>query len=166
MILLFVGLGSTVFGQKDAVTKYFDKYKNDDRFTTVYVSPKMFQMIAQVAQEEYDEDIVEMVRELEGLHILTTEHNSAQFYKEAIATINTNQYEELMTVRDGGQNVKFMVKDQEGGNVVNELLLLVGGEDEFVLLSFVGKIYLDKVAKLAKNLNINGAEHLRKLDKE
>ena len=74
-------------------------------------------------------------------------------------------YEELMTVKDGDSNVSFLIKDSDGGNIVNELLLLVGGQEDFVLMSFSGKIPLDKVSKLAKSINIDGAEHLDKLNK-
>ena len=37
------------------------------------------------------------------------------------------------------------------GDTINELLLLVGGEDEeFVLISFIGSIDLNEVGKLSK----------------
>lgn len=152
-------------GQNDAVTKYFDQYRDDDRFTMVSINKKMFELIANIAEEEVDAELLEMLNEMQGLKILTTKDNPAAFYKEAISKINTNEYEELMTVRDKDQNIRFMVKDQSGGKVVNELLLLVGGEEDFALLSFVGKIYLNKIAKLAKNMDINGIEHLEKLEK-
>lgn len=164
-LVLFCFVGSLI-GQSNAIDKYFDQYKDDERFTMVYVSPKMIQMAAQIAEESVDEDITNMLKDLEGLKILKTDVNPIAFYEEAIKKINTKDFEELMTVRDQGQNVKFLVKDEDNGNIVNELLLLVGGEDEFVLLSFVGKIQLDKVAKLAKQLNVTGSEHLEKLDKE
>ena len=151
--------------QGDAITKYFEKYQDDDRFTVISISPKMFQLIANFSEEDVDDEVLEMVKELRGLKILTTDVNPKEFYKEAVAKINTKEYEELMTIRDGDQNVQFLVKDQESKNIVNELLLLVGGDDDFVLMSFAGKIHLDKIAKLAKNMNIDGAEHLEKLDK-
>jgi len=151
--------------QDDAITKYFNKYQDDERFTMVSISPKMFQMIAQMAEEEADPETLEMLQQLKGLKILTTENDPGSFYKEAISMIDTNEYEELMTVREKDQNIQFLVKDQEGGNIVNELLLLVGGDNDFVLMSFVGKIQLDKIAQLAKNMDIDGVKHLEKLEK-
>ncbi|MBT8190368.1 MAG: DUF4252 domain-containing protein [Saprospiraceae bacterium] len=163
ILICFVG---SVSGQKNAIDKYFNQYKDDERFTMVYISPKMFEMAVKVAEENVDEEVVEMLKEIEGLKILTTDTDPNNFYKEALKKINTKEYEELMTVRDQGQNVQFLVKDQQNGDIVNELLLLVGGDDEFVLMSFVGKINLNKIGKLAKNMSINGTEHLMKLDKE
>ena len=66
-----------------------------------------------------------------------------------------------MTVKDKGDNVKFLTKGN--GDVVDELLLLVGGADDFVLMSFVGKLDLNKISKLANKLDIQGSEHLDKL---
>ena len=164
---VMLAFGPALFAQNDAITKYFDQYKDNESFTIVNVSPKLFEMLATIAQEEIDDpEILEMIKEMEGLKILKTEETPMKYYEEAISKIDTRGYEELMTVRDEGQNVRIMVKDEDGGNIVNEMLLLVGGEDEFVLLSFVGKLHLNKLAKLAKNMDIDGMEHLEELDKD
>lgn len=166
IIILALFLGSTSYGQADAIDSYFSQYKDDERFTMVYVSPKMFQMLSKVgaaAEEDIDPEIINMVSNLKGLKILTTEENASEIYEEAISKINTSMYDELMTVRSEGDNVKFLVRDSDGGNIVQELLLLVGG-DEFVMMSFVGDIDLRLVGKLAKTIDMKGANHLEKLD--
>jgi hypothetical protein len=160
---MMVGFVGMAFSQADAIEKYFEKYMEDENFTVVYISPKMFELVAKVTPEDMDQDVKDVIKDLKGLRILTTEYNTAAFYKEAKSKINTNEYEVLMTVRDDGNNVEFLVKDT--GDVINELLLLVGG-DEFVLMSFVGNIDLNKIAKLAKNIDIDGMEHLDKLKEE
>jgi len=162
-VLLFMGISAS--GQNDAITKYFNQYRDDDRFTMVSINKKMFELIANVAEEDVDDEVMEMLKEMDGLKILTTSDNPKRFYDEAIAKFNTEEYAELMTVRDKNQNIRFMVKDKDGGKIVDELLLLVGGDEEFVMLSFVGKIYLNKIGKLAKGMDIDGIEHLEKLDK-
>lgn len=160
LAMMVVAIASS-FGQADAIEKYFDKYMDDENFTVVYISPKMFQMISKIAPDDMDQDTKDVIKDLKGLRILTTEYNTKAFYKEAKSLINTGEYEILMTVRDEGTNVEFLVKDT--GDVINELLLLVGG-DEFVMMSFVGNIDLDKISKLANSLDIDGAKHLDKLD--
>lgn len=155
---------TAVNGQADAIGQFFEKYRNNSEFTQINISPKMFEMFSQMDDSgDMDDETMEMIKSLKGLKILTTESNPRQYYKEFITKVSTTGYEELMTIRDGDSDVKFLVKDSDGGNIVNELLLLVGGEEDFVLMSFVGKIALDKVGKLAKNINISGSEHLDKL---
>ena len=49
-----------------------------------------------------------------------------------------------------GDNVEFLIK--ESNNVIQELLLLSGGKEEFVLLSFMGNLDLNKITRLAKEI--------------
>jgi hypothetical protein len=150
--------------QNDAITRFFSKYSEDERFTTVYVSQKMFQLVAKVETDDADwNSMREVIKDLGGLRVLTCDSitDGVQLYKEALSKVPQNEYSELLTVRDGQENVRIWIKDQ--GNIINELLLLVGAPDEFVLLSFVGKIDLEKIGSLSKTLDIKGAQHLDKI---
>ena len=162
--LVFVFAYGFSFGQQDAIDKYFSKYKDNDDFTVVYISPKMFSMISKLDDDDLDDDMRDAIKGVRSLKILTTDRDGIKFYKEAKSLINTSEYEVLMTVRDDDSDIEFLVKDSEDGNVVNELLLLVGSVDDFVLLSFFGDIHLDKLSKLAESIEIDGMEHLDKLD--
>ncbi len=161
LLVAFVFSGSTVFGQLDAIEKYFENYMDDEDFSVVYVSPKMFKMVAKVVDEDTNKEIADVVKDLKGLRILKTSKDSRAFYKEAKSKINTKEYEVLLTARDEGQNIEFLTK--ESGDIIHELLLLVGGADDFVLMSFVGDLDLNKLGKLAKSLDIDGAEYLEEL---
>jgi len=160
---------ATAYSQSDAITKYFDKYMEDEQFDMVYISPKMFELIASIELGGDDEEgeVMEIIKELKGLRVLSFEGDSTLapgYYKEAKSKIDINSYEELITARDGDENVHIMVKSE--GDIINELFVLVGGGDEFTLLSFVGNIDLKKVGKLARMLDIDGMEHLQKVDDE
>ncbi len=153
--------------QNDAISRFFSKYADDERFTSVYVSPKMFQLVAKIDTDDEDwQKIREVVKDLGGLRVLTADSigNGDALYKEALAKVPVAEYAELLTVRDGQENVRIWIK--ESGNIIDELLLLVGAPDEFVLLSFTGKIDLDKISALSKSLDIDGVEHLNKIKKE
>ena len=162
-ILLFLGL--SVNAQNDAIDRFFETYQDNEEFTMVYVSPKMFQMFAKVAGDELDAELQGLVNDLEGLKVLKTETNSLQVYKDAIKKIPTNEYELLMTARDDGQNIKILTKTK-GEDIIEELLLLVGGEEEFILVSFVGNINLNDLAKVASKMDIEGVKHLEKLGQD
>ena len=167
MIAIAALIGVTgLNAQNDAIDRFFEQYQNDENFTMVYVSPKMFQLVAKVATEELDQDLNDVVSNLKGLKVLKTEVNPLQVYKEANNKIDTKDYELLLTARDQGQNVNFFTKTSGNDDVVEELLLLVGGENEFVLLSFVGTLDLAKIARIAKKMDIDGAEHLGKLEEK
>ncbi|HLO54334.1 MAG TPA: DUF4252 domain-containing protein [Saprospiraceae bacterium] len=161
-IAMFISFAS--FAQVDAIERFFKDYQEDQNFTVVYVSPKMFQMVSKATDGGTDQELAAIVKDLKGLRILTTEVNPDKIYKEANKRLNIKEYEELVTVRDKDSNVRFVTKETNG--MISELLLLVGGKDDFVMMSFVGNIDLNKIAKLAKKLDIDGAEHLEKVNKK
>lgn len=152
-----------IFGQNDAIDRFFQSYQENEDFTMVFVSPRMFQMVSKVIEGQDDEDIKDLVKDIKGLKILSTEVDPLTYYNEASKMIPTESYEVLMTVRDKGSNVRFLTKESSG-DVIEELLLLVGGEDNFTLMSFVGTLDLNKIAKLAKKIDIDGAEFLENLE--
>ena len=163
LMLLFFSVSMNA--QVDAIDRFFEKYQDNEEFTMVYVSPKMFEMFATVAGDELDAELKGLVKDLKGLKVLKTETNSLEIYKDAVKKIPTNEYELLMTARDDGQNIKILTKTK-GEDVIEELLLLVGGNDEFILVSFVGNINLNDLAKIAGKMDIDGVKHLEKLGQD
>ena len=155
-ILLLMGLATFTQAQAQtdisAIDKYFQQYVEDDRFTVVYISSKLLGMFEQLDIETEMDDaetqaIIDIAKDIKGIRILVAEENAAGFYEEAKQKIDTKEYEVLMTVRNKGEeNVDFLIK--EDNDLINELLLLVGGQEEFVLLSFVGKVDMEKISKL------------------
>ena len=152
------------FAQNNAIEKYFQKYEDKESFTSVYVSEYMFSLFADIDMKNAeDKEVMEILQGLKSLQVLTTEEDGQKYYEEAIKLIDQSEYKMLMKVKDGNTNVRFLIKKE--GNEVKELLLLVGG-DEFVLLSIMGNIDLKKISKLAKLMDIQGMEHLNKVEEE
>ncbi len=165
--LLFCFLLLPMFGiAQNGIQKFFEDYTGDENFTEVIITPKMFQMIARIDLKDPDaQEIKNILADLKSLHILTTETNPLFYYKEALNRFKSTDYEVLMTVRDKDENVRFLTKEDSNG-VIKELLLLVGGKKDFVLISFVGNIDLAKISRLANKLDVKGMEHLKDLNKK
>jgi endo-1,4-beta-D-glucanase Y len=161
MILATVNVS---LAQSDAIEKFFKDYQDNENFSVVYVSPKMFKMVSKATSEQNNQDLSSVLQDLKGLRILSTKLNPEKIYREANQRLAVKEYEELMTVKEKNSNVRFLTK--ESGNTITELLLLVGSAEEFTMLSFTGNIDLNKISKLAKSLDIQGAEHLDKIEKK
>lgn len=165
LVAISIGLLSQVNGlaQADAITKYFNKYVEDERFTVIYISPKMFQMFEKMdlnLNDKEAEAVMKVAKDLKGLRILMAEENTLGLYEEAIKMINTKEYEPLMTIRSKREdNVQFLVKTTTDNNFVDELLLLVGGSDSFVLMSFVGRIDLSKISEMSEAFDEDSKEN-------
>jgi hypothetical protein len=157
-------LSTGVFAQDDAIGKFFGKYVDDSRFSMVSVSPKMFRLLSKVNWDTIPADIKQTVTKLQSLRIISTETTPRAFYKEALSIIDRKEYEELITVRDKSDDIHFMIK--ESGGIIHELLMVTADGEEFTMMSFVGDIDLDKLARLSSSLDIKGMENLKNAKKK
>ena len=152
------------------VDKIFDKYAGKEGFTTVNISKEMFQMLLSMADDKdtSGREMKKMMGQLSGLKVLTCNADSikpgqaAAFYNEAAAVFAPSVYKELMTINDDGDNVRFLTK-QDGSGKINEMVMLMKGKKEVVVMSLTGIIDLSTVSKLSKTMNIKGMEELKNL---
>ncbi len=166
-ILVFVMTGTATFAQNDAITKFFNKYADDQSFSQVNVSSKMFSLFTNIDMDNpEDKEVVNAISKLKGLRILAKDDsiNSRKLYKEAFSLIPKGQYEELMSFRDKDKDMKFMIK--ESGGKISELLMIAGGDKEFMILSLFGEIDLKQVSKMGKSMDIDGLKNLEKIDEK
>jgi hypothetical protein len=78
-----------------------------------------------------------------------------------LGMIPAKEYEELMSVRDKDKDMKFFIK--ESGGKISELVMVAGGNEEFMLLSIFGEIDLKQISKISKKMNIDGLENLENI---
>ncbi|HWB93176.1 MAG TPA: DUF4252 domain-containing protein [Puia sp.] len=157
-------LGAGAFAQDDAIGQFFGKYVDDPRFTVISVSPRMFRLLSKVNWDTIPSDLKQTVSRLHSLRVLSTGTTPGHFFKEALTLIDHKQYEDLVTVRSTGTNVRFMVK--ENGDRISELLMIAADDDGFTLMSFVGDIDLDKLSRLSSEMGIKGMENLKDIKRK
>src|SRR5690349_25102223 len=100
----------STFAQGDAITKFFSKYQNDETFSQVTISSKMFSMMMNMeVEDQEDQEVINAISKLKGLRILAKDEtrDGRVLYKEALAMIPSKEYEELMSVRDEDKDMKF-----------------------------------------------------------
>jgi hypothetical protein len=152
---------------QDAISQFFSKYQNDESFSHVTVSSKMFSLFTNMeADTPEDKEVLSAISKLKGLRILTKSDslNSRKLYKEAFSLIPVKDYEELMSFRDKDKDIKFMIKESSGK--ISELLMVMGGSKEFMVLSLFGEIDLKQVSRIGKKMDVKGLENLEKMDKK
>ncbi|HEY9488943.1 MAG TPA: DUF4252 domain-containing protein [Chryseosolibacter sp.] len=155
----------TAVNGQDVISKFFTKYQDDETFTNVNISSKMFGLFTEMdAQTPEDKEVLDAISKLKGLKILAKENtrNSRELYNEALALIPKN-FEELMSVRDKDKDMKFMI--QENGGKISEMLMVVGGNEDFMIMSIFGEIDLKQISRIGSKMNIKGLENLHNMDK-
>ncbi len=163
MVLLSVSF-SMVNAQNSAVQNFFERYENDPEFTVVEISPKMFELMARLDVEDENAELDKLITTITGLKILIKEGSGIELYNQAFKELSQVKFEELLKVRDEQENIRFMVHE-DANKIINELILLVGGDSTFVMLDLTGNIDLKTIGKLGKAIDVPGTEHLEKLDK-
>jgi hypothetical protein len=165
--LLFIAYSPGIsLAQSTAVDKLFDRYSEKDGFTTVYITQYMFSMFKDVQTD--DKDFDNLVKSLKSIRILAVDNENPpkgiNFFTEIMKDLPVKDYKELMVIKEKGQDVKFLVKDNANGKI-SELLLIAGGKDN-ALISIQGNIDLKSIAQLSKSMKIQGMEQLGKMDQK
>ena len=162
MVVLFAFMATKAQSPSDEL---FDKYAGKEGFTTVFISKYMFDLFSNIESTDSEaKEMTEVISKLTGIKILASEKpdESVNFLKEMKKKISTGGYKELMIIKEENQDVQFLVRD-EGGKIT-ELLLIVSGEGENVLMSIQGEIDMKNISKLAKAMDIEGMEKLENID--
>ena len=154
----------------------FEKYGAKEGFTTVHITKELFSLFGEITEDAEDEDVQELNEVIDGLEyirILMYENSSEnkyadestlQNFKEDLDEVKLKNFAELMTVKEGGETVKFMIR--KDGKIIKELLLLINQDDEAGFISITGNINLKSISKLAKTMDINGLDQLQKMDED
>lgn len=162
IFIILMKIFSAISAQTNAVEKLFSSEIEKSEFKFVSISEKMFGSISK--SEENNADVKEVVSNLKGLKVLQTKTNPTDFFNQAKSRFSNSSYEEYMAMKEKGSNVVFYVSGLNG-KYAKELVLMVGSKENTVILDFIGNINLDKISKLAKAFNLEGADKLDKLGK-
>ena len=156
-----------VNAQDAAIASLFDKYADNEELTKVNISQKMFSLFTNLEPDDPEtKELADAISKLKGVKILASDSiaDGRKYYQEAAKSIRKGKFEELMSVRDGDKDMIFMIK--ENGGVIDELLMLVGGDHQFVAMDLFGEIDLKQISKLSKGMNMKGMEYLENIDQD
>jgi hypothetical protein len=94
------------------------------------------------------------------------DQSGINLYEEVLSDLDKRDYEELMTAKSKGEEVLMLAK--KDGDIVEELIILVGGDDDNALVYIAGKMNMKDLSKLSSSVNIQGAglEHLKDIEKQ
>jgi len=153
-IVIFISVlfvGAQLNAQSQFMDNFFNKYAEQEGFTSVSISPKLFDMIKDLdieIEEKEGQIVKELSNEITQVKILSTDNAGANLYEEFKKDFKQNNYELLMRVNDKGESqVDFMVREEN--NVIKELLLLVDGDDgSFTTIYLEGNISFQKIEKI------------------
>jgi CRISPR/Cas system Type II protein with McrA/HNH and RuvC-like nuclease domain len=165
LILFMFLLSVTMMGQGTVITKYMNQYADNEKFTKVSVSQKMFSLFTNLeAGSAAEKEFLQAVSKLKGLKVLMADSipNSMALYKQAVNDVNKTGYEELVSVIDARGNMLFSIKESNG--IISELIMVAGEKKTFIMISLYGDIDLKNISKIAQQMRVPGLDQLKHID--
>jgi hypothetical protein len=172
-VIVFLVIPAMAFAQNATIDKLFDKYSGTDGFTSVDISAGLFELFAEIDAD--DPEFEEMQNALKGLKSMRllayslegekgNEADREKFMSDIKKTVPFDEFKELMVIKDKDADVNFYAKSNK--QIINEMIMIVDGKDEVVLLSLFGEIDLNYMGKFASSMNMTGMHHLGKIGKD
>ncbi len=149
-----------------AIDGLYDKYADEEGFTSININPQMFQMISGLDMNDSSEqakDAQDAMKELTGLKMLVYEPKDGQtneeFMKDVKELTKIKGYSEMMSVKDGDEVVKFLAKEGNDGKIP-EILMIVHEDNEVVIMSMTGDMSMKTFNEISKSLNMKELENI------
>jgi hypothetical protein len=166
LVLATAAMTLVVSAQKDPVAGVFEQYSGKEGYTTVNISGDMLNMMTKMQEERTDTTITS---KLTSIRILAREKDCdnkapvVDLKSEVYDKLDKKAYKEMMSVKESDQDVLILVKEANGR--ISEMLLLVSGTKESVLIQAKGDILMSEMADLAGKYQMKGFEQLKKMEK-
>lgn len=156
--LVLLCLPISLLSQAKSIERFYEKYKGLEEVTSINITGELIQFVFTNADPETEE----LASKISKVRVLVVEEGAIiqnNDYKQLIKSVKKDNFQELMRLKDGGEAVDIHLR--EDGDVITDVLITVYGEDGLVLLSLEGLFNFSDLNDF--NLDIEGAEHLKKL---
>lgn len=162
LIAMFL-LPVLAMAQTASIDKLMKKYGGQEGVTVVNISPQLFKVMADLNVNEYSGKDFPLDK-LSAVKVISIENaellKGANFYEEVTADLNLASFAEIMTVKDGTEDVRMWMKNE--GKQIREFLLVVSSPDEGVVVYISGDFNMNDIGGLAQSFN--GMEGLEALE--
>ena len=142
-----------------SIERYFVDHENKEGFASFTV-PADILKVKDAAQ--VDEDAVEALDKLNSLLVLRYEQSEMQpelfgeYLAELNACLNPERYEDIFTMSSGNMRMSLKIaRSSSNEKKLNELVGFIIQDSSFVIARLTGEIEPDKLAKLARNIDLN-----------
>ncbi|RMG82933.1 MAG: DUF4252 domain-containing protein [Bacteroidetes bacterium] len=145
-----------------AVQDFYKKYMNHPDLTQVELSGWVLNMAAEFADEDVEK---KMLSKITRLRVMVMEKGNLvqkSDYNALIRGVKKEQFEPFMNIREGKETIDLYLRS-EADNITN-VLVLVSGADQFVLLSLEGNFKFSDLNDL--NFKVESGDVFKKIPED
>ncbi len=145
-----------------SIEEFYYKYRQEENTIEMAIEGWLLKMASQ--NQESSDDKTNLFEKIDKVRVLVMEEKNTvdpSDYKQLIRNAEKEAYSSLIEVNTDGEKVDIMMK--EDGDTITNVLLVVSGEEEFVMINLTGNLKYEDLENL--DLNIDGGEHFKKIKK-
>jgi hypothetical protein len=172
VLVVMMALVPSMTKAQSAIDGLYEKYAGKAGFTSINISPEMFNMMSGFTMNDSSQDAqaaMNAIKQIKSLKMLVYKPVDSTkvegFYAIIKKNVPTSGFKDLMTIDSHGSNLKFLAHQDANGKI-RELLMIVRGNHEAMVMSLTGLIDMKTIGEISKSMNIQGMGDLQKLDKK
>ncbi len=136
---------ATLTAQRQPADEFFARYSDREGYTTVVINGSLLGFLGQCESD----DTGNLLSKITSIRLVIREKDSFPvtegFLPEIRNIIRKGRYEELVSVRNSGTDLRFMIKSER--DMVKEMLLVIDGDDQAVI-QIEGNMTRDEASRL------------------
>lgn len=158
---LVIAFSLPLFSQ-NGIQNFYRKYMTNEKMTNVNLSGWVLQMAAEYADEGKEKEMLQKITKLRVMIMEDGNLVSKTDYSDLIKDIRKDDFEPFMNIKEGGDKIDLYLRDD--GETITNVLVLVNGDDEFVLLSLEGNLKFSDLNDI--NFDVKNGEIFKKIPEE
>jgi hypothetical protein len=160
--LALLGLGFALPAQNQVVRDFMRKFGKHDQATHLNIGGFFLKL---AAKNSNDDDANRLMRNISSLHLLTFDERNpieANDINQLMQQLRGENFEDLAYFKEEGNHVRFLIKEQS--EVITDLILIIKGENNFLLLNLEGRLRYTDLNDL--ELEANSSKEFKKLPED
>lgn len=140
------------FAQKSKIDSVFSQLGRRKDITSINISRPMFGMLGKLSLKDADmKDLKPMLDKIKSLKILVVEQPANNISSSLISTMKSLNYDELMSVNNEGEQIKFLSAKAENG-LLHDVLLHISSGEENVFMLLEGDMTIDDLNRFSSEV--------------
>ncbi len=144
---------------KQGVNNFFQKYKNHEGAEQFKLGGLILNLATSFSGDPDSKHLLRKMKRIRLLNIDSSNPVDPADYKQLLKDIESDDYSPLIKVKEDGEQIDIYV--QEKHEHITDIIILVNGIDDFLLLNLEGKFKFEDLNDL--DIDVDGGEQLKRL---
>ncbi|MEN0003261.1 MAG: DUF4252 domain-containing protein [Bacteroidota bacterium] len=159
VVILFALFSQGLLAQSNAIDALIDKYESREEVSTLNLQGWLFNLVANADDDEETTGVSAKINHIQLMVMDEQNLVSPKEMKRFKSAIYKDQYEPLFQIREEKNLVEFLLREE--GDLITDVLILVSGKEDFVLLNLSGQLKFSDLNDL--DIQVEGGDHFKKI---